>query len=56
MYHTTKELAGELGLKTVTIESWRARGEGPPYVRLGRSVRYRRQDIEAWVTARRVGR
>ena len=55
MYLTTAELSKELGLKSVTLDAWRQRGEGPPYVRLGRAVRYLRADVDAWVLARRVG-
>jgi len=31
-----------------------ARTPGPPYLKLGRSVRYDRADLNAWLTARRV--
>ncbi len=32
----------------------RARGEGPPYFRLGRRIVYRREDLIAWVERFRV--
>ena len=35
--------------------SWqkaRLTGDGPPFVRLGRLVRYRSSDVEAWLAAR----
>lgn len=28
--------------------------DGPPYIKIGRSVYYRRGDIEAWIAAHRV--
>lgn len=31
-----------------TIERRRARGDGPPFVKIGRLVRYRLEDIEAY--------
>lgn len=31
-----------------------ARGEGPRFVRIGRSVRYRPEDVEAWLAAQVV--
>jgi len=41
--------AGEvLGFAPVTLQEWRREGKGPPFVRLGRSVRYRRADLDAW--------
>jgi hypothetical protein len=33
-----------------TLEAWRAIGRGPSWVRVGRSVRYRRRDVEAWLS------
>jgi predicted DNA-binding transcriptional regulator AlpA len=38
-----------LGLSSRTLQSWRSKNEGPPYVRVGRAVRYRRQDLLNWV-------
>lgn len=35
-----------------TAQRWRAEGNGPPFVRLGRKVIYRVSDIEAWLRAR----
>lgn len=32
------------------------RTDGPPYVRLGRAVRYLRADLDAWLDSRRVDR
>jgi hypothetical protein len=29
---------------------------GPAYLRLGRTIRYRRDDLDAWLAARRVDR
>lgn len=38
-----------LGLSSRTLQAWRSRNEGPPFVRVGRAVRYRRQDLLDWV-------
>jgi hypothetical protein len=36
-----------------TAQRWRAEGEGPPFVRLGRRrVIYRRSDVEKWLAER----
>jgi predicted DNA-binding transcriptional regulator AlpA len=37
------------GRATSTIQKSRLRGDGPPFVRLGRSVRYRRRDLQEWI-------
>jgi excisionase family DNA binding protein len=46
---TVKELAEYLGVPVATLYQWRHRGEGPPGFKVGRHVRYRRTDIEAWI-------
>lgn len=49
---TTEEAAKYLGLKRSTLEAWRCRGGGPKFIRLGRAVRYRSGDLEAWIESR----
>jgi predicted DNA-binding transcriptional regulator AlpA len=41
-------------LKPSTARKLRCFGGGPFFVKLGRSVRYRRADVLAWIEARRV--
>jgi excisionase family DNA binding protein len=41
-----------LGVPVSTLANWRSAGQGPPYLRVGRHVRYRRADVEAWVAGR----
>jgi predicted DNA-binding transcriptional regulator AlpA len=52
---TTPEAAEHLALSPRTLESYRVRGVGPAYVRLGEgtraSVRYRAADLDEWVDA-----
>lgn len=36
-----------------TIQKWRVSGKGPEFFKLGRSVRYSRSDVIAWVEERR---
>ncbi len=47
------ELAAYLGVPQATIYWWRSRGEGPPGFRLGKHLRFRPFDIEAWLETRR---
>ena len=46
---TTNEVARKLRLTPRTLAIWRVRGEGPPYLKLGRDVRYSLLDLEAWL-------
>jgi predicted DNA-binding transcriptional regulator AlpA len=38
-----------LDCSTKTLETWRTKGFGPRWVRVGRLVRYREADIHAWI-------
>lgn len=51
---TTQEVAGFLGIAPNTMEIWRIKGEGPKFVKCGRYVRYRRQDVENYIELRTV--
>lgn len=51
---TGKELASRLGVKATTVEQWRFYRKGPAYVRVGRAIRYRMEDVEEWLKNRRV--
>jgi excisionase family DNA binding protein len=54
---TQQQLAEELQVSVRTLERWRREGAGPPWVRVGRSPRYRRDDVDHWLEAtRRDGR
>ncbi|MFN0262256.1 helix-turn-helix transcriptional regulator [Tepidamorphus sp. 3E244] len=48
------EVADHLGIPKRTIQAWRLRGEGPPFFKLGRAVRYRHSDLEAWLADNRA--
>lgn len=50
------ELAELTGISRVTLGQWRAAGKGPPWTKLGRAVRYRRAEVEAWIAANGRGR
>ncbi|HEX4961394.1 MAG TPA: helix-turn-helix domain-containing protein [Thermoanaerobaculia bacterium] len=49
----TPQAAEYLGLSPATLETLRSRGGGPAFVKLGRRVVYRREDLEAWLVAQR---
>lgn len=44
-----KQLALYLGKSTAWCERARWAGEGPKFIKLGRHVRYRAGDVEAWI-------
>jgi predicted DNA-binding transcriptional regulator AlpA len=46
------QLAARWGISARSLERWRARREGPPFIRLNkRRVLYREQDVEAYEIA-----
>jgi excisionase family DNA binding protein len=47
---TTPQAAAYLGLGITTLEKWRlVRNNGPKFLRLGRAIRYRLKDLDAWL-------
>jgi len=36
------------------VRRWRHRKTGPTYIKAGACVRYRREDVEAWLRGREV--
>ena len=51
---TQSDAAKLLRLSERTLERLRLQGGGPPFVKAGRSVRYRESDLDAWIAARVV--
>jgi predicted DNA-binding transcriptional regulator AlpA len=49
---TTKETAKRLGVSPSWLAKARMRGDGPPYVKLGRSVRYDEGVLTQWMKSR----
>ena len=52
---TQHELSELLRLPERTLEDWRLTHTGPPYLKLGRPVRYDVQDVLVWVQEHRHG-
>ena len=46
------EVAALFKLPEATLTTWRAQRTGPRFYRVGRHVRYRRDDLEAWLLER----
>ena len=50
---TITELAEYLGVPVKTIYEWRQTGRGPVGLRIGRHVKFRISDVQAWVDGQR---
>lgn len=50
---TIKEVAAQFGFNRRTLYRWRSEKTGPPYFRLGGAVRYREDELNAWIEAQR---
>jgi predicted DNA-binding transcriptional regulator AlpA len=53
---TEDDAAGYLLTSPKTLANWRWRGVGPEYVKLGGSVRYRPEALDAYIASRTRGR
>ncbi len=50
------ELAVRLGVSRSTLQSWRYTARGPRFIKLGRLVRYRNADVDAYLQAQTRGK
>lgn len=51
-YSTEEQEAARLKLEADTLRKWRVRGDGPPYIKIGRSVRYDPDVTDEWLAKR----
>jgi hypothetical protein len=51
---TQKEAAAYLKCCWQSLRNYRLAGQGPPYSRVGKSPRYRKTDLDAWLEKSRV--
>lgn len=49
--YDAEELAERLKVPVSTVRYWRSRGEGPPAVLVGKHLRWRPADVDAWLGA-----
>lgn len=49
-----EKVAAFSGCAVSSLQKRRLRGDGPQFVKLGRLVRYRPEDVRAWIAARVV--
>jgi hypothetical protein len=48
-YLTKEDLAAQLNRSIRSLDRWALNGDGPPYVRIGRRILYRREAILEWL-------
>ena len=53
---TEHEAADLLKVSTRTLQAWRCNSSGPPFARVGRSIRYMRTGLLNWLSSRTVQR
>jgi len=46
---TPAEAAKVLRVSPATLPRWRWSGDGPDFVRVGRAIRYRREDLDRYI-------
>ena len=49
-------LAARLRVSRSTLQSWRYTGRGPQFIKLGRMIRYRTADVDAYLRANTRGK
>ena len=49
-----KVLAKEMDLSVQTLRNWRHKRKGPPYIKIGRAVRYNSEDIKKYLRKHRI--
>lgn len=51
---TVGQAATYLGLAVSTLNKWRCHGGGPVFIKMGRAVRYRAVDLDAFIDGGRA--
>jgi predicted DNA-binding transcriptional regulator AlpA len=49
------DVARVTGLSVASVRRWRLFKQGPKYMKIGSSVRYRPEDVRAWLETRPTG-
>ena len=47
------EVADSCSISVLTLRKWRSQKRGPQYVKIGALVRYRPEDVDAWIGAQK---
>jgi predicted DNA-binding transcriptional regulator AlpA len=49
------DVARITGLSVASVRRWRLLRQGPKYLKIGAAVRYRPEDVNAWLNSRPTG-
>lgn len=52
---TEKDVARRIGLSLASVRRWRLLKQGPRFLKLGSAVRYKPEDMAAWLESRPSG-
>ncbi len=55
MKRKTNAAAERIGMRGKTFANWRSAGGGPPYYKVGGTVLYDDNEVDAWLAERRRG-
>ncbi|GIW56733.1 MAG: hypothetical protein KatS3mg082_3137 [Nitrospiraceae bacterium] len=44
-----RQVADSCAISVLTLRKWRGEGRGPRYVKIGTLVRYRPEEVDAWI-------
>ena len=50
-----RDVASITGLSVASIRRWRLLKHGPKYIKIGAAVRYKPEDVSAWLQSRPTG-
>ena len=51
---TEKEVSKLLSISLQSLRNWRCQRKGPPYIKIGRSVRYPIEDLRKYLESRKI--
>ena len=49
------DVARITGMSVASVRRWRLLRQGPKYIKIGAAVRYKREDVSAWLNSRPSG-
>ena len=52
---TEHDVARITGMSVATVRRWRLLRQGPKYLKIGAAVRYKPEDLSAWLESRPTG-
>ncbi len=52
--YTPEQLAEILQIPVSRLYKWRGRNEGPKFIKVGHSLRYKESDVQAWLDGETV--